>query len=328
MNVEGFSIGVDVGGTNIKFCVADSEGSIRTKHRIRTPTAGCLEIIDAIVANIPVVLHEAGIELSQVESIGLGIPGSVDPERGMIVFAPNIFATNVEIVKEVRRRFDVPIHLAQDSHAAAWAEHIVGAGIGMTSVVTLTLGTGIGCGIVIDGKIFRGSLNYTVGELGHLTVEFNGEKCNCGRRGCLEAYAGGLGIMRAARKRINKLSILLGKSDEVISVKDVFGLAMSGNAQAQSVVRDVVKYLGIGIANLANLMSPELITLSGGISDAPPELLFDPLVEFVRRNTYPTISNFVKIRRSPLGGDAPLIGVAILHKQTRTCAEPEMWARH
>jgi glucokinase len=324
MKDKGFSIGIDLGGTNIKFCVADRDGSIRARHRIRTPTIGCPAVIKAIVANIPVVLHDAGVELLQVESIGLGVPGSVDPDRGVIVFAPNIFARNVEIVKAIRRWYDVPVHLAQDSHAAAWAEHMVGAGIGLTSVVTVTLGTGIGCGIVIDGKIYRGSLNYTVGELGHQIVEFDGEKCNCGRFGCLEAYAGGLGILRAARERIDKLSILLGKNGKAISVKDIFELAMSGNVQAHSVVRDVVKYLGIGLANLANLISPELITVSGGISDAPPELLFEPLVEFVRQNTYPAISDFVRIRRSPLGCDAALIGVAVLHKHTRV---PEMLMR-
>ena len=241
--------------------------------------------------------------------------GTVDPNKGVIVFAPNIFAVNVEIVKAIQNDFNVPIYLSQDSQAAAWAEHLVGAGKGLSSVATVTLGTGIGCGLVIDGKIYHGSLNHTAGELGHQIVEFDGNECNCGRRGCLEAYAGGLAIVRAAKESIAGLSTLLGRSAESVSVKDVFELARRGNREAVRITGDVVKYIGIGLVSLINLVSPDLISVSGGICDAPTELLFDPLVKFVRERAYPTLSAAAKICRSPLGVDAPLIGVALMHRQ-------------
>jgi glucokinase len=317
MNGKSFSIGIDLGGTNIKFCIADEFGEIRARHRIATPTsAGCDGIIDAIVASIPVLLQKADLQLAQIDGIGLGVPGSVDPEQGIIVFAPNIFAVNVEAAKAIQKHIDVPVYLAQDSQAAAWAEYLVGAGRGLPSVVTVTLGTGIGCGMVLNGKIYRGSLNHTAGELGHQIVEFEGNECNCGRRGCLEAYAAGLAVVRAAIETIPELESLLGRSAQSVSVKDVFDLALKGNQQARQITSSVVKYLGLGLVSLVNLLSPALITLSGGISDAPAELLFDPLVEFVRRNAYPTISDATQICRSPLGSDAPLIGVAILHRQS------------
>jgi glucokinase len=262
------------------------------------------------------LLRGAKVQIGQIKSIGLGVPGSVDSERGIIVFAPNIFAVNVEATKAIRNYIDVPVYLAQDSQAAAWAEHIVGAGRGHKSVVTVTLGTGIGCGIVLDGKIYRGSLNHTAGELGHQIVEFDGRLCNCGRRGCLETRAAGLAIVRAAIESIPDLETLLGRGVQSVSVKDVFDLALKGNQQARQIAADVVKYLGLGLVCLINLLSPALITLSGGISEAPAELLFDPLVDFVRRNAYPTMSDAARICRSPLGRDAPLIGVAILDRQS------------
>lgn len=317
MKTRGCSVGIDLGGTNLKFCVADENGSILSRHRVSTPSGGgCDAIIDAIVANIPVLLSESGIPLSQIDSIGLGVPGSVDPERGVIVFAPNIFAVNVDVLKAIGRHFDIPIHLAQDSQAAAWAEYVAGAGRGLNTVITVTLGTGIGCGIVMGGKIYRGSLNHTAGELGHQIVEVNGRECNCGRRGCLEAYAAGLAIVREAKESIPGLDSLLGKSANAVSVKDVFELAQHGNRHALRITGQVVNFLGLGFVSLVNLLSPDLITVSGGICDAPAELLFDPLVDFVRRNAYPTVSHAVKISRSSLGGDAPLIGVATLHRQS------------
>lgn len=311
------SVGVDLGGTNIKFCVSDEFGAIRSRHRIRTPNeAGCAGIIESIVANIPIVLEGANTPLSQINSIGLGIPGTVDPQRGVIVFAPNIFAVDVEIVKAIQRFYDLPVYLSQDSQAAAWGEYLVGAGQGLSTVVSVTLGTGIGCGMVIGGKIYHGALNNTAGELGHQIVEVDGNQCNCGRQGCLEAYAGGLAIVRAAKESIAGLSDLIGKSSDCVSVEDVFELARRGNKDAKRVTDNVVKYVGIGLVNLVNLISPDLISMSGGICNAPAALLLNPLAEFVRERAYPTISESVKICLSPLGSDAPLIGVAMLHRQT------------
>jgi glucokinase len=313
-----FSVGIDLGGTNLKFCVSGEDGAICMRHRVSTPTeSGCDGVIEAIVSNISVVLAAANVTLAQVASIGIGVPGTVDPERGIILFAPNIFAVNVEIVRMIRLHFDVPVYLCQDSQAAAWAEYVVGAGQGRSSVAAVTLGTGIGCGLVIGGRIHRGGVNHTAGELGHVLVEFEGNECNCGRVGCLEAHAAGLAIVRAAKESLPDLDELLGRSAGTVTVKDVFTLAESGNAAALGIVRDVVKYIGMGLVSLANIVSPEVISISGGICEAPSQLLFDPLVAFVRERAYRTIADAICICRSPLGSDAPLVGVALLHRHAR-----------
>jgi glucokinase len=324
MGAKPFNVGVDVGGTNIKFCVANEEDRILSRHSIRTAAkAGSSALIESIVDNIELVLLRAGKALSMVNSIGLGIPGTTDARRGIVVFAPNIFMVNCEIVKAIQTVYEVPVYVAQDTRAAAWGEYMVGAGRGLTSIAIVTLGTGIGCGMVIDGKIFHGALN-SAGEFGHQIVAIDGNQCNCGRRGCLEAHAGGRAIVREAIESIPGLINLLGRSADAISVEDVFELARCGNREARRITDGVVKHVGIGLVNLINIVSPELVSLGGGICNAPPELLLNPLLEFVRSRAYPPISEKIQICRSPLRDDAPLIGAALLHKEASTYAAMEM----
>jgi glucokinase len=324
MDAKPFNVGVDVGGTNIKFCLTNEEGTILSRHSIRTAAkAGSFALIQSILDNIELVLQRADTTLSMVNSIGVGVPGTVDARRGVVVFAPNIFMVNREIVKTIQAVYEVPVYVAQDTRAAAWGEYMAGAGRGLASIAIVTLGTGIGCGMVIDGKIFHGALN-SAGEFGHQIVAIDGNPCNCGRRGCLEAHAGGPAIVREAMESISGLINLLGRSADAVSVEDVFELARSGNREARRITDGVVNHVGIGLVNLINIVSPELVSLGGGICNAPPELLLNPLVEFVRRRAYPPISETIQICRSPLGDDAPLIGAALLHKETSTYAAMEM----
>jgi glucokinase len=168
--------------------------------------------------------------------------------------------------------------------------------------------------MVFDGRIFDGALN-SAGEIGHVIVELNGIPCNCGRYGCLEAYAAGPAIVRTAKAEIHDLSGLLAKDVQNIEVEDVYFLAQQGNVAARSIANRVVQYIGLGLVNLINTNSLELVALSGGISNAPRELLLDPLIEFVRTRAYQCISTNVQICRSPLGEDAPMIGAALLFKE-------------
>jgi glucokinase len=314
-NDKRFNIGVDLGGTNVKFGISDEYGNIISRRKIRTAVeAGPDGIIKTIAENLPPLVAGAGARMSEINSLGIGIPGTTDSRNGTVVFAPNLHWENVQIVEAIRRACDVPVYIAQDTRAAAWGEYLAGAGKGLSSVATITLGTGTGCGMVIEGKIYNGAFN-TAGEFGHQIVEVAGNKCNCGRMGCLEAYAGGLAIVREAKAKIADLSSLLRKSQENVSAKDIFDLAKQGNSEARRISDNVVKYVGIGLVSLVNLIGPELVSISGGISDAPPELLLNPLVEFVQRNAYSGISNKVRICKSPLSDDAPLIGASLLHRQ-------------
>jgi glucokinase len=270
-------------------------------------------IVGSIIQGIEEILVEASLRHEDLKSIGLGVPGTVDSKSGVVVYAPNLFWRDVEIVKAIQQAFNVPVYIVQDARAAAWAEYLIGAGKGHRSVASVTLGTGIGCGMVFDGMIFHGALN-TAGEFGHQIVELDGNLCNCGRRGCLEAYAGGLAIVRDAKKRIPGIDELLHKKPSTVGVHDVYQLAQEGNAQARQLTDSVVKYIGMGLVNLINICSVELISISGGISNAPSELLLNPLIEFVRNRAYESVAGKVRVYRSALGENAPLIGAGLLYR--------------
>jgi glucokinase len=299
------NVGVDIGGTSIKTGLVNSEGKVLAQHKTATePARGNDRMIQSIIETIQKLLIDNCLSINQIGSVGVGVPGTVDSKQGLVVFAPNIFWNDLEIASAFRSALDVPIYLGQDSRAAVWGEYLVGSGKGYRNIAGLTLGTGIGCGMIINGRLFHGGLN-TAGEFGHQIVEIDGNPCNCGRTGCLEAHAAGLAIVREGKK-INY----------EITVKDVFDLAMAGYVDAKEIVKNVVKYLGVGIVNLINLNSPELICISGGISNAPDELLFNPLKDFVLARAYSAAAGKVKIVKSVLGENAPMIGAALLNRET------------
>ncbi|HZZ37864.1 MAG TPA: ROK family protein [Acidobacteriaceae bacterium] len=311
MTRRALNIGVDIGGTNIKLGLIDADG--RILHQTKLPTVaerGSDVIIASIVSALKDLLQGASLRPEDLTSIGIGVPGTADAATGTVVYAPNIFWRDVPIVSIMQTTFPAPIYIAQDTRAAAWAEFLVGTARGLRGIAAVTLGTGIGCGMVLEGRIFHGALN-TAGEFGHQIVAIDGEPCNCGRHGCLEAHAGGLAIVREAKKRIPNVQQLVGKED--IGVGDVYRLAQHGNPQARQIAEEVVRHIGVGLVNLTNLNSLEMICLSGGISNAPAELLLDPLVAFVRNRAYQAISDKVQICRSALGEDAPLIGASLLY---------------
>jgi glucokinase len=308
------NVGVDVGGTNIKFGVIGEDGQIVFQEKIKTdPSRGSSAIVRSIIQGIDAILLKASLRPQDVNSIGLGVPGTADAKSGVVVYAPNLFWRNVEIVKEIQQAVPLPVFIAQDTRAAAWAEYLIGAGKGLRGVAGVTLGTGIGCGMVLDGKIFHGALN-TAGEFGHQIVELDGRLCNCGRRGCLEAYAGGLAIVRDAKKNIPAMNEHLRQNPSEDGVQYVYQQAHEGNPHAIQLTERVVKYIGMGLVNLINLNSVDLIAISGGISNAPSELLLDPLIEFVRNSAYESAAKKVRVCRSALGEDAPLIGAALLYR--------------
>ena len=317
MSHQLLNVGVDIGGTNIKFGIIDENGKILLQKKIKTePDRGSDVIVRSIIQGIDTILEKASLRHVDIRSVGLGVPGTADSNNGAVVYAPNLSWENVEIAKPIQQAINVPVYIVQDTRAAAWAEYLIGAGKGLRGVASVTLGTGLGCGMVFDGRIFYGALN-TAGEFGHQIVELDGKLCNCGRRGCLEAYAGGLAILRDTKQRIPEVYELLQKSPSKVGVHDVYQLAQEGNAQARQLTDNVVKYIGIGLVNLINISSVELISLSGGISNAPAELLLDPLRQFIQDRAYVTIADKVRVCRSALGEDAPFIGAALLYRESQ-----------
>lgn len=302
------NLGIDIGGTNIKLGIVDTAGRILHQRRIPTDLVrGSQAILAAIVDEISALLASANLRRDRLNSIGVGVPGTADIATGTVVFAPNIFWRNVPVAPALQSALALPVFVTQDTRAAAWAEVRVGTARGLDSIAAVTLGTGIGCGLILDGRIFHGALN-TAGEFGHQIVHLDGEPCNCGRRGCLEAHAGGLAIVREARHRIPALG-----AQPAVSVDDVYRLAQQGHPEARSIAANVVRTIGVGLVNLINLASLQMICLSGGISNAPRDLLLDPLIHFVRTRAYQGAAAKVQIVRSILGEDASLIGASLLY---------------
>ena len=202
---EVYTIGVDIGGTKINIGLIDNQGQVRALSSIATAVeAGYQTIANHIIDQIYAVLDQAGLKLADVKSLGFGIPGTVNSKEGVVLFAPNLQWQNIAFAQQLRAEFASPIFIGQDTHAAAWAEFLFGAGVGCQNLVCLTLGTGIGSGLIVNQQLYLGSLTY-VGEVGHSLVELNGRPCSCGNRGCLEAYASGSALSQRVRETLYAL---------------------------------------------------------------------------------------------------------------------------
>jgi glucokinase len=308
-----YAIGVDIGGTKINMGIIDDQGKILFKNKLNTqPEKGFEFIMDNIAENLEWMINESGIDEFQIRCAGFGIPGTTDPVKGEVIFAPNLGWRNIPFRELMSNRINLDIYLGQDTQAGSLAEFMFGAGRGCENIVCVTLGTGIGCGIIINRKIYRGSL-FSAGELGHIIVELNGRKCNCGRRGCLEVYASGSAVVREARKQIPNYEDYMAKPSTGFTAKDLYDIAARGNDAALQVIEKQVEYIGMGIVNVINILSPDKIIISGGMCKENT-LLIKPLQDFVKRSAYGPAAERVEIARADLGEDAPMIGAALFYK--------------
>ncbi len=305
------SIGIDIGASKANIGVLGANGAIlaKTKIDIRGLKNDSDATLEAICVETAKVVDGAGIAMDRIGFVGLGVPGTVESAGGRILYAPNLGWRDVRVGDQFRRRLGRTPGLVQDARAAALAECLLGAGRGEPVVICLTLGTGIGAGIILGGKIFNGGLN-TAGEVGHMIVQQDGEPCGCGRSGCLEAYASGTAIVRAARK--------LGKWNDVPGMdkaESVFDKARAGDGDARGIVERAARYLGIGIVNIVNILSPNVVIISGGMCEQE-DLLIRPVREYVAANAYTLTvqTGAFRIVKAALGEDAPMIGAALLHR--------------
>ena len=293
-----YRIGIDVGGTKINVGLFDED----TKALI-----ACEKSYVADVTDFPAHVHsvvyglceKAEISFDSVSFCGVGIPGTVSKDGRRIVKVPNISILSADTPVEIECALNVPTRAVQDSRAAAWGEYLCGAGQGAESVVCVTLGTGIGTGIVLDGKIYDGALG-CAGELGHTVAVEDGRECGCGRRGCVEKYAAGGGLDITAKA-------LLGEGKTSVQL---FKEAKNGNVTAQMAIADAVYMLGRALVSIVNLLSPSCVLFSGGLS-AQEELYLNPLIEYIRSHCYVT-DTLPKLCRAMLGELSPLYGAAFL----------------
>ncbi|MBU3912315.1 MAG: ROK family protein [Candidatus Omnitrophica bacterium] len=295
-------IGIDLGGTRIKLGLVDAKGKVLLRREKDTPSRqGRSVIIDTIVDNIEAAIRDSGLRKKDISGIGIGVPGPVDSRRGIIHYFPNIKGwNNVPLKAILERRLRMKVNLDNDVNAMALAEHTFGAGKGTENLVCLTLGTGVGGGIIINGRIYRGS-TMLAGEIGHIPINEKGPRCNCRGIACLERYIGNRYILERARKS-------LGRN---ITLEHLSGLARKGNKKANAIWIDVGKKLAVALTGVVNLLNPDMIVIGGGVSKAG-DLILGPLRKELRARPMKDQARRVRVVRAKLGGDAGIIGASLL----------------
>ena len=311
-----YNIGIDLGGTNIVASVVDDKYNIIATGK--TPTAvprSAEEIFDDIAAVCREAMDKAGLTIADISSVGLGTPGTVN-ENGIIEFANNLGFNNVPAREMLKERLgDLPIYIDNDANCAALGEAYAGCGNGSQNFVAVTLGTGVGSGIIVNGKIVTG-VNCAGGECGHMVFVVDGEPCSCGRKGCWEAYASATALIRQTRKAMeeNPDSIMheVARQEGKVSGRTAFDAMRKGDIAAIKVVDNYIKYVACGLINIVNALQPEIICVGGGICNEG-ETLMKPLRRFVQAERYSIHSKIqTHIMKAELGNDAGIIGASLL----------------
>lgn len=310
-----FSIGVDLGGTNIKVGLVNEEGRILEQASIPTMAS---EGPDPVIGRIVRLVGEVRGKVSgSMMGVGVGSPGPLDPADGVIYTTPNMPGwENYPMKKKLEEKTRMPVIVENDANCAALAEYWRGAGRGSHTMILLTLGTGIGGGIVRDGKLVNGE-HVAAGEIGHMVINFDGPKCGCGNHGCLEAYTGAAGIVRRAWDLLEKpgtvsqLRGMCGNDRNNLTPAMISAAAEKGDGVALSMIRETGRLLGVGVTSLVNIFAPEVVILGGGVA-AAGEVLFASVREEVRRRAMPPCNERVKIVPAAMGNSAGIVGAASL----------------
>lgn len=312
-----YRIGVDLGGTNISVGAVDENNKMVGRGRVKTKAKRTAEEIFADMAKaIEMAMIDAKIKIGDVRSIGIGTPGSVDKAKGEIVFANNLYFHHVPARDLLKKYFDVDIFIDNDANCAALGEAVAGAGNGIKNFVAITLGTGVGSGIIIDGKIVTGC-NDAGGEYGHMVIQVDGESCTCGRDGCWEAYAAATALIKQTKEAMLKdkdtvMWQLAGGNIENVNGRTAFDGMRMKDKTAKEVVDRYIKYVAVGTVNVINALQPDMLCFGGGICNEGDTLL-DPIREYVARERYSRYADKqTEICRAILGNDAGIIGAALL----------------
>ena len=311
-----YHIGVDVGGTNIAAGIADEKGKLIKKISVKTlGNRPPEEIAKDIYTSVKTLIDETGISNDDFELIGIGIPGCVDNKTGHVLKTENMNLSGFPLVKEIQKYIDKPVVMANDANCAVLGEMVAGGAMGYSNVLMITLGTGIGGGFVLDGKIYAGA-NGAALEAGHMVIVDNGVQCNCGRKGCFEKYASATALVRITEEYMEKYpdSLMKNYLNDAGKVNGItaFKAAKAGDKVADMVVEEFSRYLALGISNLINLFQPEVLLVGGGVSNEGDYLL-DRVRKYVKEWVYAYgIIKSTVIKRAELANDAGIIGAAFL----------------
>ncbi|MGA6924682.1 MAG: ROK family protein [Desulfosarcina sp.] len=312
---ESLALGIDLGGTKILSTVSDARGRMRSRDHDETPSdEGRDAILRAIVQSARRALRKAGVEMADLSAVGVGAPGPSNPQTGILHVSPNLPGLrDIPITTILRERFGKPVFLINDANAAALAEYHFGAGRGSACFVYVTVSTGIGGGVLIDGRLFTGSTGGGA-EIGHMTIDDKGPPCNCGNVGCWEALASGTALAKEAQRLIAKgqrTSMLehAAGDPEQVDAKVVQQAAEQGDDLAQLLVARTAHYLGTGLANLINIFNPDRIALGGGLIRMG-DMLVDPATTVARQRSFQSAFASVRLTTAELGRNSGVLGAA------------------
>jgi len=315
-----YYIGIDLGGTNIVAGIVDDKYNILFKESVKTNLPrSAEEIVDSMVNTVRKILDCAHLLMEDICWIGVGVPGSVNKESGIIEYANNLEFYNIPLKKMLEEKLNNEVYIENDANAAAFGEYLAGSGRGCNSLIAITLGTGIGGGVVLNRKILTGC-NYAAAEIGHFVIKYDGIDCNCGRRGCFEAYASATALIRmtkeAMKKNVNSAMWKMCQEDiETVNGKTVFDAMYMGDKVAIEIIKEYCYYLGVGITNIINIFQPEILCIGGGISEQG-DALINPIKSYVEAHHYSLNAvKQTKIVIAELGNDAGIIGAAMLGKE-------------
>ncbi len=314
-----YYLGIDLGGTNIAAGVVDESYRIIARHSIPT---GAHRSFEEIVADIGLAAKEvakkAGLPFSAFSSLGVGSPSYINPKTGLLVFANNMGWHNVPLIEEIKKHIDLPVFVCNDADCAALGEALAGAAKGCQNALMITLGTGVGGGMILNGKIFKGADGAGF-EPGHTVIVYDGVRCTCGKKGCLESYASATGLINQTKDAMQThpqslMHDFSKKNDGRVDGRTAFESAKLGDDVAQKVVDRYISYVAVGIGNLATVLRPEIVIVGGGICNQR-ECLLDPLNEKLQDYVFGAADiGAPKAVAATLGNDAGIIGAALLEE--------------
>ncbi len=312
-----YYIGIDLGGTNIVAGVVDENYKIvakaSTKTNLPRPEK---KIADDMVKVSLEAVKNAGITIDDIQWVGVGTPGIANSEKGIIEYSCNLGFDNTPMKKYIQESIDKPVFIENDANAAAYGEFVAGAAKGAENAVCITLGTGVGGGIVIDGKIYSGS-NFAGAEIGHMVIDTNGPQCTCGRKGCFEVFSSATGLIRMTNEAMEAdketvMHKITAERNGKVSARTSFDAMRMGDKTAKEVVDKFIKYLAVGITNTINIFQPDILCIGGGVCNEGDTLLL-PVKELVKQEVYTKNSpKNTEIVIAKLGNDAGIIGAAFL----------------
>ncbi len=311
-----YYIGIDLGGTNIVAGVVNENYEIIAKAKTPTNRPRSAEEICKDMAKMALeAVEKSGLKISDIEAVGVGAPGSVNSDTGVICYSNNLDFHDAPVADYIRRDIDLPVYVENDANAAAYGEFVAGSAKGTKDAVCITLGTGVGGGIIIGGRIYSG-FNYAGAELGHMVIEVDGPQCSCGRKGCFEVYSSATGLIRMTKEAMDahpdsKMHEMMG---DHVSGRLAFDAMRAGDSAAKAVVDKYTKYLAAGIANTINIFQPEVLCIGGGVCNEGDALLI-PLKDLISKEIYTHAGDNTEIVIASLGNDAGIIGAAFLGLQ-------------